>query len=174
MKDAKLGDAWAWAVIYREMAGPVTGFLRVRGVAAPEDAASDVFFEIARNIDRFSGSEDAFRTRVFVIAYQRMVQDKHSLRPSRSQLADRALDRIKRDVEVMEPVPEGDMTEEVRRAFETLTQEQRDVLSLRVVGGLSVEQTAEVVHRDIGKVRSLQRKALAKVRRLTPAGVVTL
>jgi len=53
MKDAKLGDAWAWAVIYREMAGPVTGFLRVRGVAAPEDAASDVFFEIARNIDRF-------------------------------------------------------------------------------------------------------------------------
>ena len=174
MKDAKSGDAWAWAVIYREMAGPVTGFLRVRGVAAPEDAASDVFFEIARNIDQFSGSEDTFQTLVFVIAYQRMAQDKHSLRPSRSRLADKALDRIKRDIEVMEPVAEGDMTEEVRRAFETLTQEQRDVLSLRVVGGLTVEQTAEVVHRDIGKVRSLQRKALAKVRRLTHAAVVTL
>jgi len=103
-----------------------------------------------------------------------MIQDKHSVRPSRSRLADKALSGIKRDIEVMEPAPEGDMTEEVRRAFETLTQTQRDVLSLRVVGGLSVEQTAEVVHRDIGKVRSLQRKALAKVRRLALAGVVTL
>ncbi len=174
MQDAKSGDAWAWAVIYREMAGPVTGFLRVRGVAAPEDAAADVFFEIARNIDRFSGNEESFRTLVFVIAYQRMIQDKHSVRPSRSRLADKALSGIKRDIEVMEPVSDGDLTEEVRRAFETLTQTQRDVLSLRVVGGLSVEQTAEVVHRDIGKVRSLQRKALAKVRRLALAGVVTL
>jgi len=172
LEAAKLGSHWAWVAIYREIAGPVTGFLRARGVNDPEDAAGDVFFEISRSIGEFTGDEDSFHTRVFVMAHQRMVRDRHSERPPRSRLADRVLDRVRRDSGTPDFGMGDDVGEELRRAFETLSQDQRDILALRVVGALSVEQTAEVLNRGIDTVRSLQRKALAKVRRITPGEVV--
>ena len=46
---ARLGTDWAWAEIYRQIAGPVTGFLRARGVDDPLDAAGDVFFDVGAN-----------------------------------------------------------------------------------------------------------------------------
>ena len=55
---AKLGAHWAWAVLYGEIAGPVTGFFRSRGVADPEEAAGDVFFELARGLTAFEESEE--------------------------------------------------------------------------------------------------------------------
>jgi RNA polymerase sigma-70 factor (ECF subfamily) len=45
-----------------------------------------------------------------------------------------------------------------------LTPEQRDVLSLRIVAGLSVEQVGEVLNRGVKKVKSLQRRGMARVR----------
>jgi len=173
LREAKLGSTGAWAEIYREIVGPVTGFFRARGVSEPEDTAHDVFFELSRNIDRFDGDEKSFRTLVFVIAHRRMIEDRHSARASRSRLADRVLDRIKRDAGVNEQPTDDEVTEEVRKAFQILTQEQRDVLTLRVVGGLSVEQTAEVVERGVGTVKYLQRKALAKVGGIVPGEAAT-
>jgi RNA polymerase sigma-70 factor (ECF subfamily) len=102
-----------------------------------------------------------------------MIEDRHSARAPRSRLADRVLDRIRRDTGVNEQPADDEITEEVRKAFRMLTQEQRDVLTLRVVGGLSVEQTAEVVERGVGTVKYLQRKALAKVGRIVPGEVAT-
>lgn len=172
LEAAKLGSHWAWVAIYREIAGPVTGFLRARGVNDPEDAAGDVFFEISRRINEFTGDEDSFHTLVFVMAHQRMVRDRHSVRPPRSRLADRVLDSVRRDAGTRDSVGGDEVGEELRRAFEALSQDQRDVLALRVVGALSIEQTAEVLNRGIDTVRSLQRKALARVRGITPAEVV--
>lgn len=173
LEAAKLGSHWAWAAIYREIAGPVTGFLRVRGVADPEDATADVFFEISRSIERFTGQEDSFHAFVFAIAHERMVQDRHSERPPRSRLADRVLDAIKRDAGAGFDA-DDDISEAVRQSFEVLSQDQRDVLALRVVAGLSVEQTARVKNCGIDTVRWLQRKAIAKVRPTMPPEVATL
>ena len=46
-----------------------------------------------------------------------------------------------------------------------LTPDQRSVLALRVVADLSLEQTAAVLGRDVGSVKSLQHRALARLRR---------
>ena len=167
---AKLGSRWAWAAIYREIAGPVTGFLRVRGVADPEDATADVFFEISRSIEGFTGQEDSFHAFVFAIAHERMVQDRHSVRPPRSRLADRVLDRVKRDADVG-PDTNSDADEAVRHSFEVLNQDQRDVLALRVVAGLSIEQTAKVKNCGTDTVKRLQRRAMAKARVIMPPEV---
>ena len=63
---------------------------------------------------------------------------------------------------------------EVSRAFEMLTQEQRDVISLRAVGGLTVEQTAEVVGRSVPTVKQAQRTAVARLARSSRLGVMPL
>src|ERR671924_418778 len=62
--------------------------------------------------------------------------------------------------------------EEVQRVLEAISEEQRAVLLLRVVGGLSIENVARVVGKRPGAVKALQRRGLAAVKReLTRQGV---
>jgi RNA polymerase sigma-70 factor, ECF subfamily len=166
---AKLGADWAWAVLYGEIAGPVMGFFRSRGVADPEEAAGDVFFELARELVDFEGSEESFQTFVFVIAYKRLLaENHHSNRRLRPVLADQALDRLQHDSEAMGVVAVHGVPKEVRRAFEMLTRDQRNVLSLRIVGGLSVDQVGEVLNRSVKTVKTIQRRGMARVRAQIP------
>jgi RNA polymerase sigma-70 factor (ECF subfamily) len=169
---AKLGADWAWAVLYAEISGPVMGFLRCRGVSDPEEAAGDVFFELARAVDDFDGDEEEFRIVVFQLAHRRLLAEKHYGKgPPRSVLADQVLDRLQRDVAVMDKVADQEIPDEIRAAFQVLTPDQRDVLTMRVVSRLSIEQTAAVINRRIEDVRHIQRRALAQVRKTLSAGV---
>ncbi|HEU4894314.1 MAG TPA: sigma factor-like helix-turn-helix DNA-binding protein, partial [Acidimicrobiia bacterium] len=60
----------------------------------------------------------------------------------------------------------------MRQVFGSLTDEQQQVLSLRVVADLSLEETARVMGKRVGAVKALQRRALATVRgRLSEDGV---
>lgn len=175
LEAAKLGAEWAWGVLYGEIAGPVTGFLRTRGVADPEEAAGDVFIELSRGLESFEGSEEAFNTFVFVIAYKRlMVEKRYSTGRAHSVLADQVLDRLQKDVDQLVGASVSDTPADIRQALEVLSSDQRDVLSLRIVGGLSLEQTAEVVGRSVQVVKTTQRRGLSKVRRTIPGQVALI
>lgn len=165
LQAAKLGAVWAWEALYREIAGPVTGFLRANGSTEPEVAAGDVFFELARSIDRFEGDESTFRTLVFAIAHRHLRNGRPTLEGNtRSHLAEEVLNRLRGD-KGSEQEDLHQVSEEVQRALDILTPEQRDVLSLRIVVGLTLEETAEVVEKGIGAVKVLQRRALTKMRK---------
>ena len=58
-------------------------------------------------------------------------------------------------------------------AMRQLTEDQRDVITLRVVADLSVEQTAEVLDRSEGSVKQLQRRGLQTLRGLVEREEVT-
>lgn len=172
---AKTGASWAWSGLYREIAGPVAGFFRARGVADPESATGDVFFELSRDLETFDGSEEAFTTLVFDIAYRRLlVEERHPKRNARSALADRVLDRLQDEIQVVIDDRDGRIPSGVRAAFETLQPEQRDVLSLRVVAGLTVEQTAKVIGTDVDAVKSAQRDGLTRIRETLPPAVISI
>ena len=55
--------------------------------------------------------------------------------------------------------------ERARSMLERISPEQRDVLLLRIVADLSVEQTAAVVGRSYEAVKALQRRGLGALRR---------
>jgi RNA polymerase sigma-70 factor (ECF subfamily) len=57
------------------------------------------------------------------------------------------------------------VTAELVTAFEVLTDDQREVLALRVIANLTLEETAQVVGKNVGAVKQLQRRALAGIRR---------
>ena len=61
--------------------------------------------------------------------------------------------------------------EDVRRAFAKLNEVERELLELRVIGGLSSEQVAVVLTMSPGSVRMAQARALTKLRNLMPEGV---
>jgi RNA polymerase sigma-70 factor (ECF subfamily) len=170
---ARVGAPWAWSAIYREIAGPVTGFFRSRGLADPENATGDVFFELSRELEDFSGTEESFTTLVFAIAYRRLlIDERHPRRNARSALADRVLDRLQHDIEVTIDDTDHEISPRVKAALGALQPTQRDVLSLRIIAGLTLEQTAQVIGTSVDAVKAAQRKGLAKVRGTMPPQAV--
>jgi RNA polymerase sigma factor (sigma-70 family) len=159
LRAAQDGAEWAWAEIYRDLAGAVAGYLANRGAAEPEDLTSETFLQIARNISTFDGDESSFRSWVFVIAHRRLIDSR------------RARQRRPETLALSDPSggPGGDVEEEalnrlttveLQSAFEKLSESQCDVLALRIIGQLTLEETASVLGKRVGAVKSAQRRGL--------------
>lgn len=161
LEAAKAGAEWAWASLYRELAGPVTGYLASRGAAEPEDVTSEVFLKVARSIHTFEGDKSSFRSWVFVIAHRRLIDERRSIgrRPDFTQLfPDNPGGNVESEaVDLL-------ITDELRQAFEQLTDNQCDVLALRMIAGLTLADTAQVLGKKVGAVKALQRRALEALR----------
>ena len=68
---------------------------------------------------------------------------------------------------------QGELAEQTTRLLGTLPDKQREILVLRVVVGLSAEETADAVGSTPGAVRVAQHRALSRLRKvLTSEGVV--
>ena len=160
---ARHGDPLAFDELVRWLERPLLGFLRARGVREVEDLANEVLVRVFRRLDRFEGSTAQLRAWVFRIA-RNLIIDEHrrSRRRGHEELT------LHGDVpDQPQPTVEVDLEEphRVRALLASLTAEQQEVLLLRVVAGLSVEETASVVGKRAGSVRALQHRALATMRR---------
>jgi RNA polymerase sigma factor (sigma-70 family) len=163
---ARAGEESAWQKIYAALAPGVLGYLRARGASDPENLAGEVFLQVVRDLPGFDGPARAFRAWVFTIAQNRLVDERRrdSRRPQQTPLE---------PSEHPEP-PGGDVEldamerialERVTRILAGLAPDQRDVLLLRIVGDLSLDEVARVVGKRTGAVKQLQRRGLAAVRR---------
>jgi RNA polymerase sigma factor (sigma-70 family) len=175
LQDAKAGSENAWAEIYRDLSPAVRGYLHGSGAPEAEDTLGEVFLEVARDIGKFEGDQRQFRAWVFTIAHHRLIDSRR-----RAQ---------RRPVELVPEAPEPDLVpvsdaadealarigfEEVRRILGTLSPDQRAVLLLRVIGDLSVRDTAAALGKREGAVKQLQRRGLAAVKRELDRKGVTL
>lgn len=170
---AKAGAEWAWADLYRDFAGIVTGYLRSRGAADAEDLASETFLQVARNIKSFDGDYESFRSWVFVIAHRRLLDSRRAGGRRPKTVTDDANLALLADNQQVDDEALGHIaTQKMEALFDGLTEDQRDVLALRVIADLTVEQTAEALGKGVGAVKALQRRALASVQRtLRESGV---
>jgi RNA polymerase sigma factor (sigma-70 family) len=175
VESARNGEDWAWEAIYAELAGPITGYLRSRGAKEPEDLSSEVFYQVARDIHRFEGDDESkFRSWVFVIAHRRLIDSRRAegRRPVTVDEPVATFEASGGDVEreVMEELG----TSHVARIFRSLTDEQQQVLSLRIIANLTLEETASVMGKQVNAIKALQRRALASVKSQIDQGRVTL
>lgn len=161
---AKDGAEWAWAALYRDLAGAVTGYLASRGARDAEDLASETFLQVARNVHGFDGDEAAFRSWVFVIAHRRLIdwRRSQSRRPVTLPISARDGEQSGGDVEA--EAIDRVVTAELQDALEKLTETQRDVLALRIIGHLTLEETADVVGKRVGAVKAAQRRGLVALK----------
>lgn len=170
---AQAGAEWAWAHLYSELAGTVTGYLRSRGATDAEDLTSETFLQVARNIKSFEGNYESFRSWVFVIAHRRLLDSRRaSGRQPKTVSDDSPLAVVADSHHVDDEALSRISTQKMEALFAGLTEDQRDVLALRVIADLSVEQTAQTLGKGIGAVKALQRRALASLKRsLSDTGV---
>jgi len=164
LEGARAGEDRAWEALYNGLIGPVTGYLRSRGALDPDDLASEVFFQMARDIGRFEGDESSFRSWVFVIAHRRLI-DNRRLTERRPSIAGPIVDEPSGGNVEDEAMQELALAR-MNAILAKLTESQRDVLALRVVSDLSVKETARVLGKRAGAIKASQRRALIAVERL--------
>ena len=164
---AQLGAGWARTRLYELFAGPVTGYLRTQGMREPEDMTSDVFLAVFTRLGAFSGTEAQFRSWVFTIAHHKMVDERRhrGRRPDPDPLETAAEHSAGRAVPAEDEAFGNLAMERVGAMLQRLTPDQRDVISLRILADLSVEQVAAMLGKPPGAVKALQHRALDALRR---------
>ncbi|MDQ3896697.1 MAG: sigma-70 family RNA polymerase sigma factor [Actinomycetota bacterium] len=165
---AQAGGEWAYERLYRSLAPAVAGYLRVQGASDPDDLTSEVFERAFSSLGRFSGGEAQFRSWVFTIAHNRLTDERRRAGRRPAPVDGDVSDLPARDVPVGNVEDEAVRrlaTERVRRLCEGLAPDQRDVLLLRLLACLTVEEIAQALGKSPGAVKALQRRGLAAIRR---------
>lgn len=164
---AQVGAGWARTRLYESVAPAVAGYVRAQGVAEPEDVTSDVFVAVLSRLAAFQGDEQMFRSWVFTIAYRRVVDEWRARGRREAHVPPQAAALNALAAEDAALARLGD--ERVGALLATLTPDQRQVIALRVIADLSLEQVAHLMDKPVGAVKALQHRGLSSLRR-TVAG----
>ncbi|MEX2549732.1 MAG: RNA polymerase sigma factor [Nitriliruptoraceae bacterium] len=163
---ARDGDATAWSELYHDIAPLVIGYLRSQRLPDAEDVAGEVLLEVVRDLHRFEGDLDNLRSWVLAIAHHRLLDSRRK--------AARRPPAAEEPTPQRTPVAEDDPEAETISALgfgrlepllDELTEDQRHVLLLRVIGDLPIAEVARITGKRPGAVKQLQRRATETLRR---------
>lgn len=162
---AQAGAPWASTTIWREYSPSVAGFARGRGAREPDDLTSEVFLTVFDQLATFSGTESEFRSFIFSIAYRRVVDELRQRGRRGEAIAWVPELDVRSSASAEDSASERSSDASVLAILDSLPVDQRNVMVLRVVSDLTVEQVAEVLGKKPGAVKALQRRALEALRK---------
>jgi len=168
---ARDGDDGAWVELYYELAPLIIGYLRAQRLPDAEDVAGEVLLETVRDLGRFRGDAANLRSWVLSIAHHRLLDARRqqARRPRGSAPLEEATEAVATDdpeAETLAALGFG----RLEPALAELTDEQRTVLLLRVIGDLPIAAVARITGKRPGAVKQLQRRAAETMRRHLDVG----
>lgn len=161
---ARRSEGWAFDALFKTWNRSLHAFAVTRGASDPEEVVNETFIGVFKAVRRFEGSESEFRAWVFRIARNKIIDShrRQGRRPTTFPL-EGAPDIAGGDVEVEAMDLVG--TDRLAVLLDVLTDAQREMILLRVVGDLTIDQIAEVMGRSSGAVKLLQNRALQRLER---------
>ena len=161
---ARDGDAEAFSLIWGALAGRVHGYFRAHGCRDAEDLTSETFLAAFTRMGDVVGDGTAFRTWLFSIAHHKRVDDvrRRSRHPAPVPYEPELDSRVSGPGD--EPSLAAD-SGDIVSLLADLPPDQRDVLTLRFVADLTLEETSAALARSVGAVKSLQHRGLETLRR---------
>ena len=159
------GDPDAYAAVYDRTAGQVLGIVLsvVRDPAQSEEVAQEVLLDVWRSASRFDPERGSAAAWVMTLAHRRAVdrvrsEQKAAEREQRVASATIAYD------EVTEAVEARLDRERVRRCLGSLTELQRESVTLAYYGGYTYREVAELLGVAVGTVKTRMRDGLIRLR----------
>jgi len=155
----RAGDPEAWARLFEATHRAVyrAALVQVRDPHLAEDVMAQVYLEAFAGIRRYRDRGRPFAAWLLTIARQRAVDALRKRQRELRRLSTQTPPAADEEVQLTE-------SSVLLGALETLTPEQREVLHLRFVEDLSLEQTAAVMGRSVGAVKALQHRAILRLR----------
>lgn len=160
-------DSSALTMVYESLAPGILAYLRVRGSRDAEGLTQEVFLQLLPQLRKLTGGASGLKALAYRIAHARLV-DEFRRRSRASELPYEAdLDGRQHHSAEHEAIGgSGSITSLLAK----LGDEQKTVILLRILGDLSLEETARVVGKSVGAVKQLQRRGLLALREHAEAG----
>jgi RNA polymerase sigma-70 factor (ECF subfamily) len=161
------GDEAAFARLYEMVSGRAYGLARriLRDPAMAEEAAQEALVEVWRSAAKFDPSRGSAVSWIFTIVHRRAVDRVRSEQAS--------ADRLKRLAARSGETPYDEVVEaatahleqlQVRRCLESLTDLQREAVTLAYYGGYTYREVAEVLDTALPTVKTRMRDGMIRLR----------
>ncbi len=128
-----------------------------------EDAVQEIFIDVWKNAERFDDSKSSETTFIAMIARRRLID---RLRHQNRRISADSLEEV-----VAEPADNSNENlqlsveaKEAAQALKTLRPEQRQVLQLSIIQGMSHQEISEATGMPLGTVKTHARRGLLQVR----------
>jgi RNA polymerase sigma-70 factor, ECF subfamily len=162
---AQEGAPWAVAVLWNELHPPLLRFLRGLDPSAAEDVEADTWLAAARDLRSFQGDDRQFRAWMFAIARNRLIdwRRREARRRSVAVSPETLRERPAADDPAGLALAVLGADAAVALVRSCLPRNQAEVILLRVLGGLDVDEVASIIGKRPGNVRVLQHRGLRRL-----------
>lgn len=166
IRRAQAGDSTAVVTLYERYKQRIYHYLyyRLGETHLAEDLTTEVFIRVIRGLPRLRESSPSLQAWIFQIA-RNLATDQ--LRKQRGRMHTRL------DEQLVDPGPTPDYVAELSMTFnqlhdalQQLTDDQREVILLRFINGLSTEQVVQVMNKSESAIKNLQIRGLRSLNRI--------
>jgi RNA polymerase sigma-70 factor (ECF subfamily) len=158
-------DPAAWRLLFEEQYQRVYAYAYARTGSAhdAEDVASNTFAEAVRGIGRFQFRGAPVAAWLLRIAHNETVDllKRRARQPASSIEREQAAWALR----APDDVPAREEWREIRDALGALKREHREVITLRLIEGRSIAETAVILQKTEAAIKVLQMRALQSLRR---------
>ena len=159
VRKAQKGDTKAFSQLYAQIYRELYKFAlyMTKHPQDAEDAVSETVMTAFENISQLK-KEESFKNWMFTIL------NRNCMRILKKRFAQKDV----QEEEKNQPSENPDYAQqtEIREAFASLEEEEREILSFSVFGGYKSEEIAKMLEKNLATVRSKKSRALGKMRML--------
>jgi len=150
---------WVWQTYYPALLRYATRMTQDENLA--DEMVSVVFEKFIRALHKGKGPNKHVKSYLYRMVYN-VIIDEHRLLTRFEELED--------DAHISHETPssafdESAQKEKIIAALGQLTPDQRDLVMLRFVEGLTMKETAEVMSKTLNSIKTLQGRALRRLRK---------
>jgi RNA polymerase sigma-70 factor (ECF subfamily) len=154
------GDSEAFGQLYEQLVDRIYRYIyfRVTDEDAAQDLTSKVFLKAWEHLPRFKHGNSPFIAWLYTIAHNTLIDHYRTNKPSAH------LEEIS-TLPAPDPLPDQSYdhsyeAQSLRLALQKLTDMQRDVVTMKLIDGMSTEEIARRLRKSPGAIRALQMRAL--------------
>ena len=161
------GDRAAFSALYERFSPRVFGLANriIRDSSQAEEVAQEIFLEIWQRASRFDRVRGTATSWIMTLAHGRSVDRVRQSQASRNRDLKSAVGNFDRDVDsVADSVVQNSDATEVRDCLETLTDLQRQSITLAYFGGHTQREVGEMLGAALPTIKTRMRDGLIRLR----------